>query len=74
MRDYSDAPAWATEAFFTKPYEGAKTWYYGNDVQFISREHIKQGFSPSSHDHSTLENISGKMWWREQLYLIKENE
>jgi hypothetical protein len=74
MRDYSDAPEWATEAFFTKPYEGASSWYYGNEKMYIHMDHIKEGLKPSIHDKETLKIISGDIWWREPLNIIVENE
>lgn len=73
MRDYSDAPEWATEAFSTKTYSG-RDWYYGNDVQYIHAGALKGGATPHLHNTATLEIISSNTWWREPLNIIVENE
>lgn len=74
MRDYSDAPAWATEAFFLKSSSLDETWYYGNATQYIYRSHIKSGYEPTKHTGESLRTICGDTWWREPINCIVENE
>ncbi len=73
MRDYSDAPAWATEAFFIKGGEPGLC-YYGNSAQFIHKLHLKKGYNPAPHTPGTLRTICGPDWWREPINCIVENE
>lgn len=73
MRDYSDAPAWATEAFMFKSAD-SEFWYYGNPTQFIHRSHLAKGCKPAPHTEDTLRTISGNNWWREPINCIVENE
>lgn len=74
MRDYSDAPAWATEAFFTKPYEKSTVWYYGNEEQYVHKQHVKERSLIHKHTDESRKIISGKEWWREPINCIVENE
>lgn len=74
MRDYSDAPEWATEAFFTKGNSDGQGWYYGNETMYIHRDHIKEGLNPSIHSKDTLKIISGDTWWRDPINVIVANE
>lgn len=72
MRDYSDAPAWATEAFNTGL--DNSDWYYGNKHQYTTRGLMKKGVRPLKHTDTSLAIISGPGWWREPLNFIQENE